>query len=118
MNDAATPRFEGQPGGDGPVFTEVWEAQAFAMVIALHERGVFDWSEWTSTLSEEIRAAQARGDPDLGTTYYHHWLNALERIVVTKGLATNANLTKTSHAWLDAARATPHGQPIVLGRDR
>src|SRR6266550_724392 len=26
---------------DGPVFREPWEAQAFAMTLALHERGVF-----------------------------------------------------------------------------
>ena len=100
------------------VFDEAWEAQAFAMVIALHERGFFGWPEWTATLSEEIRAAQAAGDLDLGTTYYHHWLRALERIVVKKGLATTASLTDASRAWQAAARATPHGQPIVLERDQ
>ena len=106
----------GQPrDADGPVFREAWEAQAFAMALMLHERGVFTWVEWAATLAEEIKAAQAAGDPDLGPTYYRHWLNALERLVVAKGVATAERLHDTAHAWEDAARATPHGQPIVLG---
>lgn len=107
----------GQPrDADGPVFAEAWEAQAFAMAVMLHERGVFTWIEWAATLSAEITKAQAAGDPDTGTTYYHHWLNALERLVVEKGVATAEALHQTAHAWEDAARATPHGQPIVLGQ--
>ena len=39
---------------DGPVFKEPWEAQAFAMALALHAKGVFAWSEWATMLAEEI----------------------------------------------------------------
>ena len=55
---------------DGPVFREPWEAQAFAMALSLHERGVFTWSEWAAALGDEIKRAQAAGDPDTGETYY------------------------------------------------
>src|SRR5207302_10711229 len=72
---------------DGPVFREPWEAQAFAMALALHRRGVFTWPEWAETLAAEIKRAQAAGDPDTGETYYRHWLNALERLVAEKGVA-------------------------------
>jgi nitrile hydratase accessory protein len=107
----------GQPRDkDGPVFGEAWEAQAFAMTLTLHERGVFTWNEWAATLAAEIKKAQAAGDPDLGTTYYQHWLNALERLVVEKGVATPDLLHDTAHAWERSARNTPHGQPIVLQR--
>ena len=79
----------GQPRDrDGPVFGEAWEAQAFAMALLLHERGVFTWTEWAAALAAEIQAAQAAGDPDLGPTYYRHWLAALERLVVEKGVAS------------------------------
>jgi len=54
-----------------PVFREPWEAQAFAMALALHERGVFTWAQWATALAEEIRSAQAAGDPDLDTTIEH-----------------------------------------------
>src|SRR6266478_3014195 len=72
---------------EGPVFREPWEAQAFAIVVTLHERGLFGWDEWAAMLGEEIKAAQRAGDPDTGETYYRHWLAALERMVAHKGLA-------------------------------
>ena len=101
-------------GGDGPVFREPWEAQAFAMAVALRERGVFTASEWAETLGAEIKRAQAAGDPDTGQTYYRHWLAALERIVAQKQLSDPATLHRYSDAWSHAARRTPHGTPIEL----
>ena len=100
---------------NGPVFREAWEAQAFALTLNLRERGVFTWSEWTAALAKEIRRAQCTGDPDTGETYYHHWLAALEEIVVAKGLTTSALLKHYRDAWDAAARRTPHGTPIELG---
>ena len=101
----------------GPVFREPWEAQAFAMALALHDRGLFTWSEWAATLGDEIKRAQAAGDPDTGETYYRHWLNALERIVAAKGLADVQMLTRYRHAWHHAAGRTAHGTPIELRPD-
>src|SRR6201985_469313 len=75
---------------EGPVFREPWEAQAFAMALALHERGVFTWPQWAATLADEIKRAQAAGDPDTGEAYYHHWLNALERLVAENGVTDTA----------------------------
>lgn len=102
---------------DGPVFREPWEAQAFAMTLALHERGLFTWPEWADTLAQEIKRAQAAGDPDTGETYYRHWLNALERLVQEKGIADTKALGRYFHAWEHAASRTPHGHPIDLKPD-
>jgi len=102
---------------EGPVFREPWEAQAFAMALALHERGLFTWPQWAATLGEEIRRAQAAGDPDTGETYYRHWLGALEHLVAEKGVATRETLTRYHDAWDRAADRTPHGQPIELRPD-
>lgn len=99
---------------EGPVFREPWEAQAFALALSLHERGLFSWTEWATVLGEEIKKAQAAGDPDTGETYYHHWLAALERIVAAKGLADPQALTRTREAWAHACARTPHGTPIEL----
>jgi nitrile hydratase accessory protein len=99
---------------DGPVFQEPWQAQAFAMALALQARGVFAWSEWAAMLGEEIRKAQAAGDPDTGTTYYRHWLATLERMVSAKGLTNSETLARTHEAWGRAADRTPHGEPIEL----
>jgi nitrile hydratase accessory protein len=101
----------------GPVFREPWEAQAFAMTLALHERGLFSWKEWAEALAAEIGRAQAGGDPDTGATYYLHWLAALERLVAEKGVATRDVLTRYRDAWNHACERTPHGKSIELKPD-
>lgn len=100
--------------GDAPVFREPWEAHAFAMVLKLHERGLFSWAEWADTLARQIRAAQNRGDADRGDTYYQHWLAALETLVAEKGASSVQELSRSAAAWGQAAERTPHGQPIQL----
>ena len=99
---------------EGPVFREPWEAQAFAMTLALHGRGLFTWPEWAAALGAEIKRAQAAGDPDTGETYYQHWLAALERIAAEKGVASAETLARYHAAWDRAADRTPHGTPIEL----
>ena len=99
---------------DGPVFNAPWEAQAFAMTLALSERGLFTWPEWAAALAARIAQALADGDADLGDTYYTHWLGALEDIVGGKGVATAGELAHYQHGWEHAASRTPHGQPIEL----
>jgi nitrile hydratase accessory protein len=99
---------------DGPVFREPWEAQAFAMALALHGRGLFSWTEWAAALADQIRRAQASGDPDTGDTYYRHWLATLERLVAEKGVASVETIDRYRNAWDHAADRTPHGSPIEL----
>jgi nitrile hydratase accessory protein len=99
---------------EGPVFREPWEAQAFAMALVLHQRGLFSWTEWAAALAAEIKRAQAAGDADTGETYYRHWLATLERLVADKGVATAATQHRYRDAWDHAADRTPHGAPIEL----
>ena len=114
----ATDALPGIPRDDGgPVFREPWQAQAFSMALALHQRGVFTWPEWAAALADEIKRAQAAGDPDTGITYYSHWLATLERLVAEKGIATEQTLARYRDAWDRAADRTPHGTPIELRPD-
>jgi nitrile hydratase accessory protein len=103
-------------GGDR-IFNAPWEAQAFAITVALHDRGAFSWTEWAQTLGEVIAEVKQRGEADTGEHYYRHWLSALERIVARKQLLGDALLERRRHEWQEAARRTPHGQPIVLSDD-
>ena len=102
---------------DGPVFREPWEAQAFAMTVKLHEGGLFTWPEWAAALSAEIERAQEAGDPDLGDTYYQHWLKALEGLVVARTDLSADRLLSRKEAWARAAERSPHGEPILLPED-
>ena len=102
----------GLPRADGgPVFREPWEAHAFALVLALHERGLYTWPEWAAALGRELAAAAGHGDAD---EYYRHWLAALEKLVAAAGACTGVELDRCRQAWGRAAERTPHGEPIEL----
>jgi len=90
---------------DEPVFAAPWEAEAFALAVALHEAGAFTWPEWSAALAEEIAH---------GGAYYERWLAALERLVAAKGLTDASTLERYAAAWGRAAERTPHGTPIEL----
>jgi nitrile hydratase accessory protein len=92
---------------EDPAFAEPWEAEAFALAVALHERGLFTWPEWSAALGEEIRRA-----PE--ASYYRQWLAALERLVTEKRVTDAGTLAQYAEAWGRAAERTPHGTPIEL----
>ena len=99
---------------DGPIFAEPWQAQAFAMTVKLHEKGAFTWPEWAQHLGAELAAA---GENDSADNYYLHWLRALEKLLDEKNIVPDTEREICKSAWDRAARATPHGEPIVLGRE-
>ena len=98
----------------GPVFAEPWQAQAFALAVKLSEQDHFTWKEWAAALGGELRTAAARGEPDDGSHYYHHWLATLERLLIAKGLTDPATLLARKEAWAEAYRRAPHGKPVEL----
>jgi nitrile hydratase accessory protein len=102
---------------DGPVFAEPWQAQAFALAVKLSEQGHFTWKEWAAALASELKSAVDRGEPDDGKRYYEHWLAALEKLVMAKGLTDDAALKRRKEEWADAYRHTPHGKPVALKRE-
>ena len=104
---AGLPRLPRDAGG--AVFAEPWQAQAFALAVKLSEQGHFTWKEWAAALADELKAADDRGEPDDGTHYYEHWLAALERFVVDKGLTDREAMTERKEAWTEAYLHTPHG---------
>ena len=107
-------RRELPPGIDEPVFSEPWQAEAFALTVALHERGLFSWNEWADALSAEVKKPGAAID---GSDYYRHWLAALEKLLAAKGVAMKPDVDAVAAAWERAAHATPHGKPILLEND-
>lgn len=102
------------PGLEEPAFAEPWQAEVFALVVALNERGLFSWGEWAETLSREVHRDDAAAD---GSDYYRHWLQALEKLLAAKGVAGPHEVDALAAAWERAAHATPHGKPILLEND-
>ena len=112
---SAVPELPGLPrDAEGPVFAAPWQAQAFAMAVALHEQGLFTWPEWAQALAETIRSAPAAEGEDAGAAYYRQWLQTLERVVACTGASSEAELRRYRDAWDRAADRTPHGVAIEL----
>jgi nitrile hydratase accessory protein len=116
------PRAAGMPplpmDEEGPVFREPWEAAAFALVLKLYQGGHFTWPEWVEYLSGELRVARERGEADTSSTYYNHWLAALEKLVTDKGLARAADLARRK-AEIEAKPPTRHDdvakrEPVII----
>jgi nitrile hydratase accessory protein len=95
-------------GADAPgpmPFAAPWEAQAFALVVLLAERGVIGWPEWA-------RALAAEEADDGAAPYYARWLTAAEKLLVAKGLTSFDQLAARRFAIGvgDAGHAAP-GSP-------
>ncbi len=99
-------------GEPGP-FAAPWEAQVFALVVALRDAGLFTWSEWAEALGRVIHP----GGDDAAPADYGAWIAALEELLAARGIAPPDGLAARRDAWLRAAAATPHGQPIRLEND-
>ena len=105
------------PRDDGLLFDEPWQAQAFAMVVALQDAKRFTEKEWADALAREIAADRATGAHGAKDAYYRCWIAALERLAIEKGLMTREAVVLREAAWDRAIRATPHGSPILLAND-
>ncbi|MGA9146718.1 MAG: nitrile hydratase accessory protein [Candidatus Nanopelagicales bacterium] len=113
--DCGTPDIEPLLREEGrPLFADSWEAEAFAIGKILVAEGMVTPKEWYDVISEEILKAQAAGDPDRGDTHYLHWMSALERICVEKGLVDGTTLEEHIEIWGRAVANTPHGVPIAF----
>jgi nitrile hydratase accessory protein len=81
---AALPRRNGEL-----VFAAPWQSRAFGLAVALHDAGAVDYEEFRARLIAEISAWEAeRAAGDESESYYERWLDALERVVVERGLAS------------------------------
>jgi len=109
--------FETSGAPDRPnegVFDEPWQAQAFALTVALNETGAFEWGDWATFLSEQLHAPDAKDD---GSDYYARWTAALEALLISKGIVDAGEVANLASSWQRAAAATPHGTAIELQND-
>ena len=71
-----------------PVFHHAWERRAFAINMAAGFLG-----EWNIDMSRYAREQMPPAEY-LATSYYEHWLWGLERLLVEKGLLTQAEIER------------------------
>lgn len=109
-------RDDSPPGAGAPdaPFAEPWQAEVFALAMALVEAGRIAPSDWTAALAAEIRRAPAGPDEDAGDAYWRQWLAALDRLLAERGLVAAAEAAARTDAWRGAYLRTPHGAPVAL----
>lgn len=108
---AALPRQSGELIFQGP-----WEGIAFAMAVALCERGHYDWTAFQERLISQIAEADQQ-EADVRPSYYESWLTAFEKLLVDTGMLSKEKLNARA-SWL-ARMAAPAGGRMMpwLGRD-
>ena len=94
--EVALPRQNGEL-----VFEAPWQGRAFGLGVALCDRGTWSWSEFQGGLIETIGSGTGR---ETDRSYYEHWLAALERLLVDKGLATREEIEQRMHEFLTGTR--------------
>ena len=71
------------------VFQALWEARAFGLAVALNEKELYEWREFSSELAVKIAAAELNNDP---SSYYARWIASLEELVIARGLISREQL--------------------------
>lgn len=102
------------PDGEGPVFEEPWQAQAFSMLVALNKAGHFPWKDWVRLFSRIIKSAPALRGETANDAYYRQWASALEEMVISLGVVAKDEIANREQEWRRAYLNTPHGLPVHL----
>lgn len=90
---AALPRANGEL-----VFAAPWEGRAFGVAVVLHDQGAYPWDDFRDRLIAEIAAA---GSDELPSGYYACWLASLEKLLIARGILTEAELDARTEECAD-----------------
>lgn len=88
-------------------FAEPWQARAFALALALADRGAFAWNDFRDRLIAEIAVAEKV--EEAGAGYYDCWLRALEAVLGSKRIAAAGEIDR-------AAAVIAANPPAATGR--
>ena len=78
-----------------PIFTEPWQAKAFALTVHLHDKGAFTWTEWSAALARHSTGS---------VPYFQAWVKALEYLLADRDLAEPARVESILRAGAEKAR--------------
>ena len=94
-------------------FEKPWHGQIFAITVFLSENKIFEWSEFSKVLSDQIKidkTEKQNGSDD----YFFSWIKALENLMIKKDIVDQSYLNITKQKWKDAFLTTQHGQPVKI----
>ena len=98
------------------MFAEPWESRAFGMAVTLYEAGLFGWPQFKGALIARIARWEADSSKGAHWSFYHHWLGALEDVLVGCGAVLPDDVTTRAQAL--AQRPTGHAGHQTAGHAR
>jgi nitrile hydratase accessory protein len=99
-----------------PRFDQPWQAQAFALTVALADAGAISWPQWTQAMAAEISRREATGEVIDSLSYHEAWVAALDGLLAAGGALGAGQVAARIEAWREAYLHTPHGRPVELAR--
>lgn len=106
-----------RPEGGEVSFEKAWEIRAFALAVAAHQQGQYDWPEFQRALVAAIGRWES-ADADTPWRYYDRWLEALESVLAEHGVLDPAEVDQRTHAVLttprDAHHQRAHREPVTV----
>ncbi|MEM6826112.1 MAG: nitrile hydratase accessory protein [Pseudomonadota bacterium] len=88
-------------------FDAPWQAQLFALTVALNEAEHITWTEWTAAFGPRVQMVGPEA-------YWDAWAQTLVCMLQDLEIAQASDIAELAARWKSAARATPHGMPIFL----
>ncbi|MDV6296691.1 nitrile hydratase accessory protein (plasmid) [Rhodococcus pyridinivorans] len=103
-------------------FEHPWEIRAFALAVSAHKAGRIQWPDFQAALATSIKQWEDSVDDlhDSSWSYYHHWVNALQKVLEDK-LATTDLDGKTREVLATPANRNHHKavlEPIAIDPGR
>jgi nitrile hydratase accessory protein len=99
-------------------FSEPWMARAFALALALSEKGLFSLKDFHAALIESIGRHEKDGCIAAETDYYTHWLEVLTALLRGRDLLSDDILTAAEDAVVtEAAARKEHQHQISRNAD-
>jgi len=96
-----------RPENGEVAFETAWEIRAFALALAAHQSGQYEWSQFQQALIAAIRTWEDTGTEEQWR-YYDRWLEALETLLAERGILDESELDERTRTVLTTPRDMHH----------
>lgn len=87
------------------MFHSPWESRVFAMAVLLCEKGAYAWNTFNELFAKCIGEAERHHpDKEAVSAYYHHWMQALEKVLLDKEILVEEQLQARANEFATGQR--------------
>jgi len=87
------------------IFHSPWESRVFAMAVLLCEKGEYAWKTFHEQFTKCIGDAEMHHpEKEAVSAYYHHWMQALEKVLLEKEVLVEEQLHARANEFATGQR--------------